>query len=259
LRRQPSTTHRVIDVAPFLHRAPGDVKEVLVGRIKTWATVRSLWAVVPLAAVLLSGSPAPEPAATVLRTPLVLDLGGKGVQLTSLQKGTRFDFRGDMMPSRTAWIAGQTAFLALDADGDGKITSGAELFGSDTPTASGGTAKNGFEALARYDENGDGVIDARDPVFSRLRLWRDLDANGMGEPEELQSLEQAGVVALELKHETRHETDAYGNLLGERARFRWKNGKTGQLVDVYLRGQPVPNADPDRGEASLGPSASARL
>jgi hypothetical protein len=221
-------------------------------------TLMSVLAAAPLAALaLLAGEPT-LPEATVLRTPLVLDLGGRGVELTSLARGTRFDFAGTMTPVRTAWISGKTAFLALDADGDGRITSGAELFGSDTPCAAGGTAANGYEALARYDENGDGLIDAKDPVFARLRLWRDANGDGVGDADELVSLEPAGVVALELKHETRQETDSHGNLLGERSRFRWKNGKTGQMVDVYLRGQPGPTV-PGRGQASLAPAASTRL
>ena len=42
-----------------------------------------------------------------------------------------------------------------------------------------------------------------------------------------------------------------------RSRFHWKDGKTGQMVDVYLRGQPSPTV-PGRGQASLAP-ASTRL
>ena len=50
-----------------------------------------------------------------------------------------------------------------DLNGDGKITSGRELFGNHTLLQKGSNAgqeaANGFEALKELDDNGDGVAD----------------------------------------------------------------------------------------------------
>jgi hypothetical protein len=184
--------------------------------------------------------------APVLRTPLVVEIERNGLKTTTLTQGIRFDFEGTLAPVRTAWLVGEgAAMLALDLDDDGMITNGAELFGSHTPMPGGGTADNGFEALARYDENKDGVIDAKDPVFSRLRLWVDRDKNGIGEGPELTTLARETIEAIELKHVRRTEVDRNGNILGERGVFRRKGGLRGRIIDVYLRGEPQAPAHGD--------------
>lgn len=56
-----------------------------------------------------------------------------------------FDVDGNGLPERIAWTPAdaEVAFLALDRDGDGAITSGKELFGNYTLPGS----TNGFDAL----------------------------------------------------------------------------------------------------------------
>ncbi len=91
------------------------------------------------------------------------------------------------VPVETSWptAEGGNAWLAMDRDRDGKITSGAELFGDRTPQSAPRGQKNGFRALADLDLNHDGVLDSRDPDFARLLLWHDQNMNGISEPGEL--------------------------------------------------------------------------
>ena len=49
-------------------------------------------------------------------------------------------------------------------------------------------AVHGFEGLAQYDHNNDGVINHLDPIFDRLLLWHDKNMNGKVDPGELSSL-----------------------------------------------------------------------
>jgi hypothetical protein len=57
-------------------------------------------------------------------------------------------------------------FLAIDDNKNGKIDSGAELFGDQ------GKFPTGYDKLMSYDLNKDGVIDSKDEVFKHLVLFR---------------------------------------------------------------------------------------
>jgi len=169
-------------------------------------------------------------------SPLVLDLAGDGIRTTTIEEGVCFDLFGQGSSVRSAWLAGaDDAFLAMDRDGNGRIQGGAELFGNGT---SGGRFLDGFSALESLDRNGDGWVDSDDPDFSALRLWIDRDRDGQSESTELQSLEAAGIRALETKPRpnlTIFSTDVNGNALPWLARFARTDGTEGEVTDVFFR------------------------
>ena len=129
-------------------------------------------------------------------------------------------------------------WLALDRDGDGRIASGQELFGSATRMSTGGAAHHGFEALAELDSNRDGKITAADARWTELVLWSDLDDDRVGASTELRTLAETSLVSIDLAFDRRASCDAHGNCGYERASFEWRTstGKlgVGEIVDVHL-------------------------
>jgi hypothetical protein len=156
-------------------------------------------------------------------SPIIIDLTGDGFVLTDAAHGVTFDIANDGIPIHMAWTANSNnAFLALDRNGSGTITNGAELFGNFTSQPVS-PHPNGFAALAVYDDpmnggNGDGVIDARDKIFSSLRLWVDANHDGVSQPEELHTLPELGIYSISLDYQLSERKDQYGNLFRYRAR-----------------------------------------
>ena len=154
-------------------------------------------------------------------SPIVIDVHGTGFFMTDAIGGVPFDILNDNVPVQLSWTApgSSNAFLALDRNANGKIDSGAELFGNITPQPTS-TEANGFKALAEYDkpENGgndNGRIDRRDAVFNQLRLWQDVNHNGLSESSELSPLSKF-ISAIDLAYKESKRTDENGN------RFRYR-------------------------------------
>jgi hypothetical protein len=175
-----------------------------------------------------------------LGSPLVLDLEGNGLALTSAEKGVMFDLLG-VGAYRTAWIEGRDdALLAIDLDESGSIDSGRELFGEGS-LLGGRPARNGFEALGAVDApahggNGNGLADDGDLMYGQLLLWTDSNRDGVSQSDELRSLRAAGITAVDLSWITSCATpaDRHGNQMPYCSRYLRTDGTSGSLADVYL-------------------------
>ncbi|MGB0591463.1 MAG: hypothetical protein ACPGU1_17455 [Myxococcota bacterium] len=116
---------------------------------REWAEEHSL-------SLRLEGSSSPE-----MVDPLVINFEGTAAELTS--DTFTFDLDVDGREEQIAMLAPGSAYLAHDANGDGVVNDGSELFGPSTG--------NGFGELAQYDDDGNGWIDEGDDIFRGLRLW----------------------------------------------------------------------------------------
>jgi len=165
-------------------------------------------------------------------TPLVLAFDDHPIALVPAT-ATPFAFQAGA-PVASDWPTAATPCIALDRDGDGQITSGAELFGDATLAADGTLAHDGFAALAALDANGDGALDASDPAFAALLLWTDRDGDRRSSPDELRPLSSV-VTRIPLAHSRDARCDARGNCEGERGTWRDVFGGEHPVVDLYLR------------------------
>jgi hypothetical protein len=142
------------------------------------------------------------------RDPLVLDLDGGGISTSAINPlaPILFDQDGDGTLTATGWIAAGEAIVVRDLNGNGTIDSGLELFGDSTilthgPNA-GQRAANGFAALADLDANSagvaDGKFDANDVAFASVKLWKDLNQDGVSQAGELFTFAHLGVQGVDV-------------------------------------------------------------
>lgn len=123
-------------------------------------------------------------AGDALKDPLVINFGGTAAQLT--QEKFSFDIDADGSKENISFVAPGSGFLTLDANNDGIVNNGSELFGA--------LSGDGFADLAAYDRDENGWIDENDAVYSRLRIWTKT-ASGV---DQLMALGEQGIGALNL-------------------------------------------------------------
>jgi hypothetical protein len=92
--------------------------------------------------------------------------------------------------------------------------------------------------LAGLDTNDDGVIDVADAAYNTLKVWQDLNGDGISQAEELKTLEDAGVASLDLGYENL-KTSGDGTQLVRQGSFTRTDGSTGQTADVVLESNPT--------------------
>lgn len=222
------------------------------GVSKHWVILYGLWYPGPNRATSVSlVNPSPEEGLEPWdpgSTPVVLSPVGR-FEFTAPAEGVLFDLDADGVAELTAWSANDdTYFLVFDRNGNGLIDSGAELFGSRTPaypSPGSPTTRDGFQALAFLENpeygvsRSDGLLDRHDSAWLRLRLWRDVNHNGVSEPDELLQPEEVGLVSLSLSSKTVGRRDRHGNTYRLMGKAKFIN-RAGQVYyhpfyDVWLR------------------------
>ncbi len=140
-----------------------------------------------------------------------------------------FDLDADGKTEKISFATGNSGFLALDKNGDGRINDGSELFG----TKSG----DGFKDLSAYDEDNNGWIDENDSVFDDLKIFSKDSAGN----DKIISIKDFGVGAIYLGNaDTQFDIkDNSNNTLGTVRKtgiYLKENGGVGtvQHVDLVL-------------------------
>lgn len=158
--------------------------------------------------------------------PLVFDLDGDGVNLVSAENGVSFDMDNDGIADQTGWSDGIDGILALDDNGNGSIDNQSELFGRDREHAA-------FADLATHDSNGDGQITASDDVWSNLTMWVDGNRDGVSDAHEMLSMDDIGMVNIDLGAIEVNETNA-GNEVTRKSTFTRFIEGIGEIISTVI-------------------------
>jgi len=126
-------------------------------------------------------------------TPIVLAFrpGAALADLLAPSLLVRFNLDGTGRAQSCPWLRPDAALLVWDPEHTGRIDSGRRLFGTVTWWM---FWENGYRALAALDDDHDGWLSGTE--LNGLAVWFDRNQNGISEPGEVVSLEQAGVLAL---------------------------------------------------------------
>jgi hypothetical protein len=162
-----------------------------------------------------------------------LDLNGDGINTLSVKAGVKFDILANGSPIQTGWVAPQDGLLVADRNQDGVINDGSELFGSSTLLNDGTKALDGYQALAQFDSNSDGVVNQQDKDFNKLSVWTDRNSDGATETGELKSLAELGITQLSTQAEKVRESSA-GNLVGLKSSYQTADGNQHASADVWF-------------------------
>ncbi|MFM0158551.1 MULTISPECIES: beta strand repeat-containing protein [Paraburkholderia] len=152
--------------------------------------------------------------------PVVLDLSGNGINLTSLNGSpTYFDFANNGFAQQSSWVGAGTGILCLDPNG-AAITSSGQLIES-------------FSQLEQLS-GGAQVIDASNPLFSELRVWVADTATGNAAGEgSLYTLAQLGIVSINLAAILSNQS-IDGNAVNYVSSFTLSDGATHEIAAVSL-------------------------
>ena len=105
-------------------------------------------------------------------------------------KVVAFDFFGNGFPVLTEWVGANDGLLCRpNADGSVK---GTNLFG----IANG--FDNGYEEMASLDVDNSGSLEGAE--LKELRVWTDVNANGIAEANELKTLDELGITSIKVSH-----------------------------------------------------------
>ena len=168
------------------------------------------------------------------KSPIVLDLDGNGIATRGVAEGTFFDYDGNGFAERTGWATSGDGLLVRDLDANGTINNGSELFGDYTKLKDGQTAANGYAAMADLDDNLDGKLDSQDAAWNELKIWQDLDSNGITETGELKTLEESGVQSINTGYINITNIDSQGNQHLQQGNFTKADGSTGLAEDIWF-------------------------
>ena len=168
--------------------------------------------------------------------PLVLDLDGDGIETVGTQgySGALFDHDKNGIRTSTGWVAADDGLLVIDRNSDGLINNGGELFGDSTVLKDGSNAAHGYAALAEFDTNSDGKVDAQDADFAKLKVWRDLNQDGVSQEGELFGLAEVGVASLNVGYQDVNQRLGNGNTIAQKGSYTTANGETREMGDLLL-------------------------
>ncbi len=189
--------------------------------------------------------------------PVILDLDGDShIDLRPLgelgapgSSSVEFDWDGDGLANKTAWVGPNDGFLAIDlgADGgvgaDGLIDQAREIAFASWADPDGSLGLSDLDGLrVAFDSNHDNVLDANDSRWSEFRIWRDSNQNGISDAGELLTMSEAGIKLVNLiPNPAGAQAFDDGSAITGTSSYQTTDGQTHLVADATLAWQKNTN------------------
>ena len=188
-----------------------------------------------------------------------MDLDDDGVELVAVEDSSvRFFSDSDGFKYRSGWAAADDGLLVYDKNNDGNITANDEVSFVEYVIGQHGEAEalrlydgdsdgklTDMEALHHFDSNNNGKLDSGDAEFSKFKIWKDADQDGVSDSGEVNTLAHHNIQDFTLSYNADSPAAATsgGNTvhgLGSFTRVNAvNNSHTGTFGDVSFGRSPV--------------------
>lgn len=163
----------------------------------------------------------PTECISVTQTPIALDTNRSG-RVEKITGNFQFDFDGDgIKETFVDWFSPADGIL-IKSDFGQEIT-GEHLFGN-----ANSTFENGFQKLATYDKDDNGVVTGKE--LEGLVIWTDSNSNAQVDADELSTLADHAIMSLPTEH------------YKYAARAILESGETMLVRDLWFALQPISQA-----------------
>ena len=199
---------------------------------KIWSSFDTLaWHPVPYIVSL-----APHGSGVSDGMPVVLDLGGNGIDIVPLGASlASFDMDGQGGRQHTAWAGNNDGLLAIDLGADGKPDGVIEQAKEIVFTEWSPGASSDMAALrAVFDTDHNGLLDHSDARWSDFRVWQDANGDGVSQQGEVRTLDDLGLVSIGLEPTGTPQIFPDGSAIQGLANFTRADGSIGTAADVAL-------------------------
>ncbi len=158
------------------------------------------------------------------------------------------DLNGDGFDESTAWVGPGDGILVLN-DPANDLASGVVVANRNEIAFSQTPGQTDLEALAIYDTNANGSIDAGDARWSDFRIWVDTNGDGYSDPDypetsgvnenEVFTMAGLGIASVSLTRDNQSFLLPDGSLIHGFGTFTRTSGAVGATADVALAYDPV--------------------
>ena len=163
-------------------------------------------------------------------TPILLDLNRDGE--IAVNRKMLFDIDGDGVKEEMSAVSKDDGYLFVDLDGDGKVSHPDELIIANQTENPYDTDLEAFATL--YDSNKDGVFDKNDVHFNMVKIWQDLDGDGVSDSNEVKSFADYGMISLNVTSDNNVRVLEDGTKIMGDAVVTYDDGSVGLAMDAAL-------------------------